>query len=355
MKRAAFLTLFIANVFLAAPALAETPLSAIPSKKASRSLLLDVASAGKRLVAVGERGHIVLSDDVGKTWRQAASPTRSLLAAVYFVDEKRGWAVGHDSVILATADAGDSWVLQHYQEYGAATEAPVPVAGEGVADENYDETFVEDEGRGVVSREGVPLLDVWFADTESGVAVGAYGLMLRTKDGGKSWQDVSDSIGNPDGWHLNAVAGLRGERNVVLVAGEKGTLYRSLDRGESFTASKSPYGGSFFGAAVASDGAFYVFGLQGSLFRSTDKGVAWTRLDTGISSGLNDACETGDGRLLIAGNAGVVLSAQVGATTFTAERRSDRQSVLSCAVTGNAVVLVGEGGVKFPAVPARNP
>ena len=45
---------------------------------ALRSTLLDVASAGQRLVAVGERGHVLLSDDQGKTWRQARTvPTRT--------------------------------------------------------------------------------------------------------------------------------------------------------------------------------------------------------------------------------------------------------------------------------------
>ena len=42
---------------------------------AAKSVILDVALAGDRLVAVGERGHIVLSDDYGMTWRQVPCPT----------------------------------------------------------------------------------------------------------------------------------------------------------------------------------------------------------------------------------------------------------------------------------------
>ncbi|WVM93430.1 hypothetical protein ULG90_05695 [Halopseudomonas pachastrellae] len=34
---------------------------------------------------------------------------RQLLTAVYFVDDKRGWAVGHDSLILNTTDGGATW------------------------------------------------------------------------------------------------------------------------------------------------------------------------------------------------------------------------------------------------------
>ena len=42
---------------------------------AAGSLLLDLAAAGSRLVAVGERGHVLLSDDQGVTWRAGEERT----------------------------------------------------------------------------------------------------------------------------------------------------------------------------------------------------------------------------------------------------------------------------------------
>src|SRR5262245_35272257 len=116
---------------------------------ASSSLLLDLAAAGKRLVAVGERGHVLLSDDEGATWRQAKSvPTRTMLTAVYFADDEYGWAVGHDETILNTVDGGETWTRSHF-----APEAQQP------------------------------LLDLWFANRVSGIAVGAYGAYFTTNDG----------------------------------------------------------------------------------------------------------------------------------------------------------------------------
>ena len=88
----------------------DTPAQISPL--ASRSLLQAVAKAGDRLVAVGQRGHIVVSTDGGTTWKQSPVPVSSDLTAVYFVDDKQGWAVGHDGVILHTADGGDTWQLQ---------------------------------------------------------------------------------------------------------------------------------------------------------------------------------------------------------------------------------------------------
>src|SRR5450830_1044344 len=68
------------------------PVLAIESPKAAKGLMIDVAHAGSRLVAVGDRGHILYSDDQGSTWTQAKVPTRQLLTAVFFVDDQQGWA-----------------------------------------------------------------------------------------------------------------------------------------------------------------------------------------------------------------------------------------------------------------------
>src|SRR6187402_2479303 len=120
---------------------------------AAQSLLLDLAVAGTRIVAVGERGHILLSDDQGATWRQAKSvPTRTMLTAVYFADAEYGWAVGHDETILNTLDGGETWTRSHF------------------APESQQ-----------------PLLDLWFANRISGIAVGAYGAYFTTNDGGRNW------------------------------------------------------------------------------------------------------------------------------------------------------------------------
>src|SRR5690242_11529640 len=164
---------------LSAPVLAAAAPTAdvvysIESAKASKGLMLDVVHAGKRLVAVGDRGHILYSDDQGATWTQAKVPTRQLLTAVFFVDDKHGWAVGHDAQILASEDGGATWTKQF-----------------------------ED-----LNRES-PLLDVWFKDVDSGFAVGAYGSLMETTDGGKHWEDASDRLDNEDQYHLNAIAAVK--------------------------------------------------------------------------------------------------------------------------------------------------
>src|SRR5688572_32351199 len=80
-------------VLATAPIASEEPPAdppARPARLAARSLLLDITHAGERLVAVGERGHVLQSDDAGATWKQAERvPTSAMLTGVHFADEQR--------------------------------------------------------------------------------------------------------------------------------------------------------------------------------------------------------------------------------------------------------------------------
>lgn len=281
---------------------------AIAAPLAPRSLLLDAARRQDLLVAVGERGHILLSRDDGGSWRQARVPSRALLTAVWLHDERLGWAVGHDETILRTEDGGETWERVHF-----APEAERP------------------------------LLDVWFADANRGIAVGAYGAFLVTADGGRNWEERR--IGEDD-YHLNAIAAA--PDGTLYLAAEAGHLYRSTDGGAAWTALTSPYAGSFYGVLPLADGAVLAFGLRGHLFRSTDRGTTWTAVPTGTVATLNSSVELTGGRVAIAGLAGVVLTSDDGGRTVTAAEQADHKgfaAVLADAA-GRDLLLFGEGGAR---------
>src|SRR5512140_631249 len=95
------------GLFLAAAALAqESPHGPgpVPASSVRKLLLLDGTRVGSRTVVVGDRGYILVTEDEGEHWRRVKSPDVPMLTTVRFLDAKTGWAVGHDSVILATAD-----------------------------------------------------------------------------------------------------------------------------------------------------------------------------------------------------------------------------------------------------------
>lgn len=274
---------------------------------ASTSLLLAGCVAGDRLVVVGERGHILYSDDGGKTWTQARVQTIATLTGVYFHDKKQGWAVGHDAVILRTTDGGKNWSLVY--------SAP---------------------------EEERPLLDVWFKDAENGFAVGAYGYFLTTRDGGQHW---SDKMISEDDWHLNQVR--LSDNGKLYIAGEAGTIYRSDDQGQTWISLPSPYEGSFFGTLPLEGDRVLVFGLQGHVFRSEDAGESWQSINVPVKVLFNGGTRLDDGRIVIGGMGGIVLISEDEGISFKIRQQPDRMSIVSVLpVDKNTVLLVGDQGVK---------
>ncbi|WEK29539.1 MAG: YCF48-related protein [Candidatus Pseudomonas phytovorans] len=285
------------------------------SAKASQSLLIGATHAGKRLVVVGDRGHILFSDDQGNTWTQARVPTRQLLTAVFFLDDKRGWAVGHDAQILASSDGGATWTKQF-----------------------------ED-----LAREA-PLLDVAFVDTQHGFAVGAYGALLETTDGGQHWHDVAERLDNPDQLHLNGIA--RVHDAGLFIVGEQGSMFRSADNGQTWAKVQGPYEGSLFGViGTAQANTLLAYGLRGNLFRSTDFGDSWQPIELkaargDLEFGLASATLLDDGTLVLVGNGGSVLRSADGGQTFSVYNRADRIALAGVSGLANGgLLLVGQGGV----------
>lgn len=282
---------------------AETGFSALDtpaqiSAQSAHKTLLSVARAGQRLVAVGEEGIILLSDDNGKHWSQVASPVSAALTEVQFVDPRHGWIVGHYGVVLATTDGGESWQKQ----LDGIQAARLLLADVQVR--SGDERELREAHRLVKDGPDKPFLNLHFSDARNGFVFGAYNLIYRTRDGGQSWQPWLNRVDNPMGLHLYGMAEADG---VLMMAGEQGTLLRSTDAGEHFEAIDSPYEGSFFGVIAEPDGAFVVYGLRGHLFRSVDSGESWTQLDTREEVALSAASMLADGRLLVVSQSGSLL------------------------------------------------
>ena len=316
--------------------------------RAKDSLILDITKVTEqKLVAVGIRGHILLSDDLGKSWRQAESvPTRSALTSVDFVDAQHGWAVGHDSVILKTEDGGINWSLQY-----------------------------ED-----IEREQ-PLLDVVFTSVSKGVAIGAYGLYLVTADGGANWEEQCQyGLASPEEMidmgfveegfdveelkqydcldlnlpHLYSIK-IKNDGTSYIV-GEAGLLARSDDAGENWQRLSSPYNGSFY-HLLETEYSLLAMGLRGNLFRSEDGAQTWQKIETGVLAGLNDALELAPGKVVIVGMDGVVLTSLDDGRTLKLDRRSDRMTLTSIIPgsesTLDYLVVASESGLASIAVQAN--
>lgn len=232
-----------------------------------------ITNAGERLVAVGARGLIITSDDNGESWEQSPSPVQNDLLAVQFPTATQGWVVGHGGVVLHSADAGKSWQKQldgrlaaeefkaFYKSRAEKGDA-ASLDGLKMVELNYS------------SGPTLPLLDVWFDSAEFGFAVGSFGTILGTTDGGRSWRPWFERIDNEEQLNLNAI---RGVGDDIYIAAERGTLFKFDRKTERFERVETGYEGSFFGLTGSHD-LLVAYGLSGMVYRSLDAGEIWENI-----------------------------------------------------------------------------
>ncbi len=282
---------------------------------AAESVLLDVVDTGKRLVGVGERGHIVVSMD-GKNWVQAPTPVRAYLTAVDFADENNGMAVGHDSTILRTRDGGRSWVLQNFEP------------GED-PEQDSDE----------------PFLDVLMLNAKEAWAVGAYSKLYRTTNGGETWEDYETEI-REDGWHFNSIIELN--NGDLFITGEQGTLAISSDRGENWELLESPYSSSMFAAAAVGPDGVLICGLRANtFFTASPRDGQWQRLKTGLQDSLIGAAELANGEVVMVGINGKIIVTKDGLKTVELLPNPQGITLAGVAPQKSSLLVVGNAGAQL--------
>ena len=271
---------------------------------ATDSMLLDITRSGNNLVAVGERGHIVISTD-GQTWTQAEHvPTRSTLTTVFSVGN-RLWAAGHDAVILTSGDNGRTWTR---------------------------EFFDPDRGQAV--------MDIYFTDENNGIAIGSYALFMRTSDGGLTWEE--EIIDEESDYHLNSLLDFGDGK--WLIAGEAGYSYRSYDDGETWMALDMPYQGSMWGALKTNEECVVFYGLRGHVMESCDFGTSWTEVETGSESSISGAANYED-LVVLAANSGIIMTRDDSGQFSTYHHSSGVDFSGALSMGDGLFLLVGEDGV----------
>ncbi len=316
VKRASLLAVLLLGCGVAA-AEDHPPVAAEPAPLAAQGLLIDVARAGRVLIAVGEHGIILASEDEGKTWTQRPSPVDVLLTAVSFSDDQHGLVAGHDGSILKTADGGRTWQLVHRD------------------------------------LDAGPILTVALAaDGQHGVAGGAYGLLLVTADSGATWHkakvadDTADEDADGEGAdsHLYASALPAPDRWVVV--GEAGRIITSQDQGATWKIIKPPYAGSYFGILARTADDWLIYGLEGKMFETADAGATWTETPTEESSSFSSAALLKDGRLLVVRRNGTILvEDKPHGGTFHRRHPEDAPTLTAVLPVDDGAILLGERGV----------
>ncbi len=327
--------LFHATSIAAVPSISNNSVNNIPSIKAplvSESLLLDITKAGqKKLIAVGEHGHIIFSSDA-MTWQQADVPLQTTLTSVFFIDNKHGWAVGHDATILNTINGGLSWEIQQYKP-----------------------------------ELEKPLLDIAFMTPLKGVAIGAYGLFFRTIDGGKTWHNefhkeflTLDDIEYLTELRQEDEEAYRDETSSILphfnrlvidgrtlyLVGEIGLIAKSNDFGINWQRLDEIYLGSFFDLTRTQKGNLLVVGLRGHVFRSVQNGTPWQQQATDTTALINNIVLADNNKIFLLANNGVLLESVDDGLNYQKHLQKDGKALIAGVWFNGKLIVVSETGVK---------
>ncbi len=196
---------------------------AVEAPLAIKSLLLDGALAGSRLVVVGERGHILISTDGGGTWSsRAISKDDFHLNKLVPAGARRLFIAAEAGVAYRSDDGGETW-------------------------------------RALSS----PYRGSWFGalalDVDRVLLLGLRGHLFRSEDAGDSWTRVATATTAT----LTDAVRLKGD--VVLITGHEGTLLTSRDDERSVSSVQLPSRRGISAAvALAGGGALLIgeFGVR---------------------------------------------------------------------------------------------
>lgn len=253
------------------------------------------------------------------------------------MDGASGFAIGSFGAVLATTDGGVSWEAQ--PALGETALTALALAGERVLIVGQRGAIHRREGRGsfeaVASGTRERLLGVALHRSGLAVAVGGFGTVLVSGDGGLGWQQVAldwESL-NEEGLEAHLYDAHINAAGDIFVVGEFGLVLRSRDRGASWEALA---GGdaSLFALHLAESGHGFAVGQNGTVLHSDDGGESWARLEVGSRANLLDVWASAHGEVVIVGMRALLRSRDGGANWTAATGRGVERSWYQALATG---------------------
>lgn len=314
------------------------------SRLAQYSQLIAIERAGERLVVAGRRGHILYSDDQGVSWVQSQVPVSVTLTDLSFPTPQRGWAVGHSGVVLHSKDGGEHWALQMD---GRRTPGDVLGYYEQLAQQGDEDAAFQLQVLPINWQHGAeqPWLGVYFENDQHGFVVGPFNLIMETLDGGRNWRPWMHRVDNPGALHFNSIESIA---DVLYLPSEQGLVFRLKPGEKSFIPLATGYSGSFFGIC-GDDGLLLAYGLRGTVYASMDRGETWSQVPVKEQVALTGCVQAAPGKFLLSASSGQVVEiTSRGVSIQTAIKAIAPWPLNDIISTSNRLVAVGLNGIWSP-------
>lgn len=262
----------------------------ISAQDLRQNLFSVCAKSATEAWAVGDLGRIFHTTDGGRSWEVQTAGTKRPFVAVSCVRDHL-WVAGQAGQIAHSPDGGITWIKQ---ESGTTRN----------------------------------LLDVEFADANRGIAIGDFGTLLRTEDGGNSWTriplpenielppDIAEVVQPGD---VILYSASFASPDQVWLAGEFGVILHSADGGLTWQQQRSGVETTLFGIFAGENQRAWAVGLEGVLLSTEDGGATWKKeaieMPKGFVLPLYDVAVRGLFGWAV-GNSGFILHSQDGGRTW---------------------------------------
>lgn len=256
----------------------KADLSAVEAERAKpmqrSDIMQAIATSGNNIAVGTQSGAVITSDDAGKTWARQ-SLDKPFLASIIDI------AVCPDGSFLAIDFYGRVWNSDVGGKKWAAHKLENPQTGLTISCDKAGAWWVagtyatiatsSDQGktwRVIDNQQDAQITTLRWVNEKRAVAMGEFGLVLRTDDGGATWQKLPPISADFYPYDLLFI-----DENTAWVSGVAGQMQKTTDGGNTWTIEENVAGAPLY-RLFAHKGVPHGVGARGTIARL--EGDVWT-------------------------------------------------------------------------------
>ncbi|HCK98665.1 MAG TPA: hypothetical protein DHW42_00970 [Candidatus Marinimicrobia bacterium] len=194
--------------------------------------------------ASGTDGVTYASTDGGANWTELLTGTGQQTVFVDFADANTGYIIGYYGMFMKTTDGGASFTpLLDWPQvsfWGLAfpetDKIVLSTYAGGELATSTDGGATWDYPSNLATEVTENLYECEFFDANTGLAGGGYGTLIRTTDGGDTWTAIESPMALVANKHINAIHVY--DATTAFAGGSSGYLMKSVDGGLTWTDTK---------------------------------------------------------------------------------------------------------------------
>jgi photosystem II stability/assembly factor-like uncharacterized protein len=241
---------------------------------------------GRRKGCTDDGPIILNTTNGGQIWQTQLydQNTARQINSVYFIDENIGWAVGEGNTgFYWTTDGGNSWM----EGDGVYSAVFFIDQYNGWATNDVNSTGIYksvDGGITWIQKSSVSCSSIYFADLNTGWAVGEGGIIIKSTDSGETW--ITKTSGTTI--DLKCVKFLN--EDIGMCVGNSGIILLSTDGGETWVIKNTETIYNLNAITFTNSSSAWIVGANGTILNTTDLGISWTSYDEVTDNDLTSLC-----------------------------------------------------------------